>query len=55
MKFLGVELGQFACFERQFVGMQLGLNLFVGKTIRAIPRSLGLNEIIDRLDVLASA
>jgi hypothetical protein len=44
MKFLGVELGQFACFERQFVRLQPGLNLLVGKNnsgktaiLRALP------------------
>ena len=44
MKFLGVELNRFACFERQFVRLRPGLNLLVGKNnsgktaiLRALP------------------
>jgi hypothetical protein len=44
VKFLGVELNRFACFERQFVHLRPGLNLLVGKNnsgktaiLRALP------------------
>ena len=31
MKLLGVELSDFACFEREFVPIRSGINLLVGR------------------------
>lgn len=44
MKFLGVELRRYACFDQQFVRLQPGLNFLVGRNnsgktavLRALP------------------
>jgi len=49
LKFIGVELSSFACFERQFVPLQPGLNLLVGKN------NSGKSAILNALPLLRNA
>jgi hypothetical protein len=55
MKFLGVELGQFACFERQFLRMQPWTQPLRRKNNSGNTAILRPKRDIDRLDVPASA
>jgi energy-coupling factor transporter ATP-binding protein EcfA2 len=49
VKFLGVELAGFACFERQFVRLQPGINLLVGRN------NSGKTSVLRVLTLLRSA